>query len=210
MHAKFDQNFTASFPEPLIKKISEFYRGKKVIEVGPGKGYFTEKLAEVSEKLILIEIDPLLATQLIKKGYSVINEDFNNILNLSFIKDYFLFSALPYSQLKNFFGLEIPINGFFIVPEYLKNNKGLFNTYFNYRYQFRIEGNLNRNLFDPIPQIDSLLIKVKDKQVISYSLFKSSFKEISPKKIIKPFNKRLHELTDSEITEIIKCKSSLS
>jgi len=98
MPEKLGQNFLKdkTIAERIVKaadlKPSDF-----VIEIGPGKGILTEKLAERAERVIAVEIDRKLVDYLRrkfinKKNIEIIN---NNILKINLLELQNLFSVIP-------------------------------------------------------------------------------------------------------------------
>ncbi|MCD6149386.1 16S rRNA (adenine(1518)-N(6)/adenine(1519)-N(6))-dimethyltransferase [bacterium] len=98
MPEKLGQNFLKdkTIAERIVKaadlKPSDF-----VIEIGPGKGILTKKLAERAEKVIAVEIDRKLVDYLQrkfinKKNIEIIN---NNILKINLLELQNLFSVIP-------------------------------------------------------------------------------------------------------------------
>lgn len=100
----FGQNFLIS-PSTISKIISiiETHEHKTILEVGPGKGALTEQLTHITKRLIAVEIDPLLASNLSKKFQNVqkvtiINQDILNFLpNTMITGPYTVVGALPYN-----------------------------------------------------------------------------------------------------------------
>ncbi|MGI6423304.1 MAG: 16S rRNA (adenine(1518)-N(6)/adenine(1519)-N(6))-dimethyltransferase RsmA [Candidatus Dojkabacteria bacterium] len=74
---------------------------KGVLEIGPGLGFFTERLIKVFNDLIVVEKDNALAKnlQLLFPNIRVINEDFLD-LELDTFKDITYFGSLPYNVSK--------------------------------------------------------------------------------------------------------------
>jgi len=98
MPEKLGQNFLKdkTIAEKIVKaadlKPSDF-----VIEIGPGKGILTEKIAKRAKKVIAIEIDRKLVDYLRrkfinKKNIEIIN---NNILKINLLELQNLFSVIP-------------------------------------------------------------------------------------------------------------------
>jgi 16S rRNA (adenine1518-N6/adenine1519-N6)-dimethyltransferase len=101
------QNFFVN--ENLGNKIINFLREEEpdvIVEIGPGRGFFTQKLAAFSEKLVLIEKDDLLAIELAATfpNATVLNTDFLewdfNDLKTFENKKVVFWGSLPYNVSK--------------------------------------------------------------------------------------------------------------
>lgn len=116
------QNFFIN--ENLGKKIVDFVKSQSpdlVVEIGPGRGFFTQKLAEIAPKLLLIEKDDILSQNL-KETFPnavILNKDFLdwNFDELIPFKDkkIIFFGSLPYNVSK-------PIIHKILSSEFFKNN----------------------------------------------------------------------------------------
>lgn len=101
------QNFFVN--ENLGEKIINFVKEENpvvVVEIGPGRGFFTQKLASFAQDLVLIEKDDLLASEL-KNSFpkaTILNIDFLdwNFKELEQFKDKKLvfYGSLPYNVSK--------------------------------------------------------------------------------------------------------------
>jgi len=215
---KFDQNLTVNC-NPFFKELlMEFYKDKEVVEIGPGKGFYSSILRTVSSKLELIQIDSKFSKELIKDNYSVLNIDFKKwILEEESFKEnlkktYTLFSSLPYSQLKFLFSCNLFFEGYFIAPNYILQKKGCFSNYLRYCYEIKVISKIPNQYFSPEPSLSSSYLYIKKRINFSYSLFKKTFNKslgvlgkITSNEKLK--RKRLHQLTVEEISEILKDKN---
>lgn len=98
------QNFfvNKNLGEHIVNKVSE-ESTKCVVEIGPGLGFFTEKLNAIFEKTIVIEKDTELANDLRIRfpKITVLNDNFLNLdLNSIEEKDFLYFGSLPYNVSK--------------------------------------------------------------------------------------------------------------
>ncbi len=82
---RFGQNFLVddNIARKIVKSL-EISEGDAVVEIGPGQGALTKHIVNETNKFTAVEIDKVVAAELVKKGYSVINKD---ILNVDFEKD---------------------------------------------------------------------------------------------------------------------------
>jgi 16S rRNA (adenine1518-N6/adenine1519-N6)-dimethyltransferase len=116
------QNFFIN--ENLGNKIVEYVESSNpdiIVEIGPGRGFFTKKLSQICPKLLLVEKDDELAKQLSESYPLVINIDF---LGWDFkeLKEYdgkkiVFFGSLPYNVSKPIIQRVIASN-FFNTPAY--------------------------------------------------------------------------------------------
>ncbi|MFA5622637.1 MAG: 16S rRNA (adenine(1518)-N(6)/adenine(1519)-N(6))-dimethyltransferase RsmA [Candidatus Dojkabacteria bacterium] len=98
------QNFfiNKNLGEHIVKKVSEG-NSKCVVEIGPGLGFFTEKLIPLFEKVIVVEKDSILAENLKLRfpEIEVINTDFLDLeLEDIYTGSFICFGSLPYNVSK--------------------------------------------------------------------------------------------------------------
>lgn len=98
------QNFfiNKNLGEHIVKKVSED-NSKCVVEIGPGLGFFTEKLIPLFEKVIVVEKDSILAENLKLRfpEIEVINTDFLDLeLEDIYTGSFICFGSLPYNVSK--------------------------------------------------------------------------------------------------------------
>jgi 16S rRNA (adenine1518-N6/adenine1519-N6)-dimethyltransferase len=92
---RFSQNFLIS--DEVLRFMASYGRGK-VLEIGPGLGFLTEKLAKVCDKVIAVEKDSNLVS-ILKKEYDfdnveIVNEDFLKFEDKNFDT---IVSSIPYA-----------------------------------------------------------------------------------------------------------------
>jgi len=98
------QNFfiNKNLGDYILKKLAES-KTSCVVEIGPGQGFFTEKLLNIYPKVTVIEKDTSLSNELKLKypSIKVLNEDFLD-LDLQIFKDIDVtyFGSLPYNVSK--------------------------------------------------------------------------------------------------------------
>ena len=100
-----DQHFLIN--ENIINKfidVSNFSKDDVVIEIGPGKGVITEKIAPKVKKMYCIELDTRLKPFLdnICSRFENIDVIYNSVLNIDLPECNKILTALPYSILEPF------------------------------------------------------------------------------------------------------------
>ncbi|AGR41676.1 16S rRNA (adenine(1518)-N(6)/adenine(1519)-N(6))-dimethyltransferase RsmA [Spiroplasma taiwanense] len=179
---RFGQNFITD--KNLIKKIistlGEEYE-HLIIEIGPGKGALTEELCNKFSKVIAIEIDrdmeKILKSKILNSNFELIISDVleldleklilsNNIKNVSIISNtpYYITSAIIFKTLNLSKYLNKAV--FMVQKEVAKRicakvNENNYNNlsiavqlYATPKYEFTV----SRNLFKPIPNVDSSIV----------------------------------------------------
>ncbi len=146
--------------------LAELKRQDVVLEIGPGLGSLSQKIAEKAEKIIAVEIDPQFRPALnrLPKNVEIIYEDFFKLFRTK--KPPFKFnkviSNLPYSsagpvlfKLANLrFETAVLILPAKIIRRWEKSN-------FNRRYIIQEQFNLSRSFFYPTPDTDSVVVKLQ-------------------------------------------------
>ncbi len=97
------QNFFIN--EHLGEKIINYIAQENldlIVEIGPGRGFFTKKLSKLTSDLLLIEKDDLLAQELKLTYPNILNIDFLewNLKELISSKKTLFFGSLPYNVSK--------------------------------------------------------------------------------------------------------------
>jgi len=208
------QNFlTDSFFLEKIIQSSQIQKLDDVIEIGPGDGKLTEKIVSKNpSKLTLIEIDKDLIKNL-KERYSgnkkieVINED---ILKIDVKKKYQLvISNLPYNISSQ---ILIKLSLLDFAPDMLilmfqkefahrllDKKLNSINSLVRCFYDIKLNFNLSKNCFRPIPKVDSSVLTfkkikkrlLKKNEVNEFIIFKRklfSHKRKSLRNILKKYN----------------------
>jgi len=185
MGQKLGQNFLKD--ESVIQKIIEVANLKKddvVLEVGPGKGILTEKLSENAGKVLAVEIDSSLLEELRNKlrnfnNVEIINEDilkidleqlFNSYELIP--KNYKLVANIPYyitsKIIRLFLENENPPSEMILmvqkevaerivaVPGKMSILAVSVQYYAEAKYLFTV----GRQCFDPMPEVDSAVIRI--------------------------------------------------
>lgn len=171
-----------------------------IIEIGPGAGALTKKLVNKKSDLICFEIDERLKDKLnnIKAdNYKVIFKDFLSInINDYITKKYnklFFIGNLPYyittaiinkiTKECNPYEIVIMIqkevaNRYMAKPS--TKEYGSISVFLQYNYDITKVCDVSKNCFEPIPKVDSMVIKLKNKnnnKVINLELFYKLIKD---------------------------------
>ena len=185
---KFGQNFLKD--KKIIKNIvdcANIDEDSLVIEVGPGKGILTEQLSKKAKRVLCYEIDLDLENILTEKfdnsNVQVIYDDFLNrnisedIKNYNCKKIYFV-SNVPYyittPILLKLIESNVDIEKIVIMVQKEvgerfsaktgTKNYGSITVFLNYYYDIKNEFNVNRNEFEPVPNVDSVVISFTKRQ----------------------------------------------
>ena len=149
-----------------------------ILEIGPGPGNLTELLLKKAKKVIAIELDRIFERPLnsLKDKYKNLEIYFGNALdlinNFKFDK---IISNIPYSitepLFKRLFKLDFKKGVFTIGKNFYtkindKENKWSFIV--NSFYQIKSIKEISRNLFNPPPRTDSVLITLEPKEPNSF------------------------------------------
>ena len=194
------QNFLIK--EEIYDKIIEIADLKKsdtVLEVGPGLGFLTQKLASKAKKVIAVEVDKELSSFL-KKDIEIKKIDnikiFNNDIlkaqgsNISKLGDYKIVSNLPYNIssvfLRKFLSLNNKPKSIIVMLQKELAERIIANvpnmTLLACSVQFyadaKIMLNVSKESFYPIPKVDSAVIKIipNKKLLINFEEEKKFFK----------------------------------
>ncbi|BAP00917.1 dimethyladenosine transferase [Mycoplasmopsis californica HAZ160_1] len=194
---KYGQNFIND--PKLISQIIEIANvsGKKIIEIGPGKGALSYHLANSASNYIAFEIDPEMREYLIKnnilKPDQVKLQDFLNT-DLSQYNDYEIVGNIPYyitSEIllkifdahKNFKKITLMVQKEVAdrlcaqpnSPDYSKLTLTA-----QYLANINLDLKVGREKFDPIPNVDSAIITLEmnksEEQTQQYKELKDFFK----------------------------------
>lgn len=207
------QNFLKD--QNIIKKISSSINPNKddlIVEIGPGAGALTKELIKKDCDVLCFEIDERLKDILGKIESDRLNIVFNNFLdvNLSeFISDkynhiYFV-GNLPYyittAIIKKIISESNPYEIVIMVQKEvgerfssLPNNKSYNSLSVFLQYNFDIEKvtNVSKNCFEPIPKVDSVVLKLKKNKK-----YKSNNEEFFYKFIRDAFNQKRKNLRNN-------------
>lgn len=176
------QNFLkdGSVLEKIIQS-AELKSDDFVIEVGPGEGVLTEKLTQKSSKVLAIEIDQNLISNLEKKfkgneKVEIINDDILkiNLENLTSNRDYKVIANIPYyitsKIIRLFLESENPPKEMILMTQkevadriIAKPGKmSLLAVSVQYYANAEILFEVSRDSFFPVPEVDSAVIKISN------------------------------------------------
>ena len=186
---RFGQNFLKDIN--IVKKIIEVSGvdgDSLVIEVGPGGAIMTCELGKVAENVLAYEIDKDLEDDLLRKvgNYNNINVLFKDFLDVSLEDDiegynykkllfvsnvpYYITTPIILKILKSnvkFDNIVMMVQkelGERICSKPGSRNYGSITVLLNYYYNIKIEFQVSRNNFIPVPNVDSVVISFKEKE----------------------------------------------
>lgn len=191
------QNFltSSSVIARIIKELNP-QKGETIVEIGPGKGALTFKIAPKTSRLICIEKDPRLCQTL---NFEIFNKNIKNIeiVNqdiLKFrpgnysLKSYKIYGSLPFNISKRiimkFLELEDfkPKNMLFIIQkevaeDYVANppHSTYLSVYSKLYSNCQKIFNIKKSSFSPIPKVDASLIRFTLKKPSPDSRSKAAF-----------------------------------
>lgn len=180
---KLGQNFLVDIQtQRLIANLVVNSGFNHILEVGPGKGAITQHLIKKTQlQIVAVELDKRLHQYLMQRfpTYSQI-QFVNNDYLLVDVNHYFpsqevlLFGNIPYSIstkiIKNFLLTpNYPAALLMVQKEYYErliaapnnHNYGSLSVYIQTFCQLKKELMVNKNCFDPIPQVDSVVFSIK-------------------------------------------------
>lgn len=200
------QNFLMD--KNIIKKISESISSTKddlVVEIGPGAGALTNELVKKESDLICFEIDTRLEEKLKQFESNKVKIVFNDFLKIKLsdyidnekYKNIYFVGNLPYyittAIINKIISESTPKEIVVMVQKevgqrFMSNPNsreyGSLSVFLQYNFDIEKVVNVSKNCFEPIPKVDSIVIKLikKDKQRANneekfYQLIKDSFKQ---------------------------------
>ena len=218
-----------------IIESADFQEDEKVLEIGPGKGVLTEKLLERSAKVIAVEKDESLVDFLagkfekeIKSGKlvlvagDVLEINLQELFKENDFDDYKLVANIPYyitgKILRLFLDIESkPTLMVLLVQKEVaericaKQGKGsILSNVVNYFGKAEFVGKVEKENFDPVPKVDSAIIKISIKKSKKNQDYEKKFFRIikigfsSPRKtLINNLSSGLQK-NKKEVGEILK------
>lgn len=185
---KFGQNFIVD--ENIINGIinkSEIDKDTLVIEIGPGAGSLTYKLAESAKNVLCYEIDTTLKEILDsnlsnRDNVEIIYSDFLKVDVLSDIKKYdykkiYVVANLPYyittPIIIKIIEDQVPVDKICVMVQKEVGDRfkaqpgsrdyGSLSVYINYYFEVKKILDVSRNVFMPKPNVDSIVVEFKRK-----------------------------------------------
>ena len=187
---KFGQNFiTSSAILEHIIKVANITKDDYVLEIGPGLGSLTEFLAINAKAVIAYEIDTDMVNILSKtiskyNNVTIINKDFldvdidldidklfngaNNAKVVANIPYYIttpiLFKLLASNKISDMYFMMQKELGQRLSGKPKTKDYNALSVIMNYKSNAKIEFDVPRNFFFPVPNVDSILLSVKRKK----------------------------------------------
>lgn len=209
----------------LIVSASEITKSDTVFELGTGLGILTPLLCEKANKVISIDVDE----KLVSNAKSVFSDIDNLVLKSGDgfkKKDSFsiFVSNLPYSKSKNaiewlaqtdFSHGVIMVQTEFankLLTKSSKKRKAI-SIIANHAFEIKIISKIGKNNFSPPPKINSVILKIIQKNIMTKNLIQTinkifSYRRKTIKNILKQFNKetvldkRVDDLSGDEIIHL--------
>lgn len=198
-----------------------------VFELGTGLGILTPLLCKKAQKVISVDADE----NLIKNAKSELSEIGNLVLEsgdgLKKRDSFSIFvSNLPYSRSKDAIewlaqtafshGIIMVQKEFAekLVAKSSKNRRAI-SIIADYCFDITLISKVNKNNFSPPPKVDSVILKIKQKNTLTKDIIQTinkifSYRRKTVKNILKQFNqetvldKRIDELSGEEIIKLAK------
>ena len=177
------QNFLIN--DTIINQIVSLFcvtKNDLIIEIGPGRGALTKELVEKEANLICVEIDKDMVPILSKFESSkckiiyddILNVNINNILSTYNYEHLYIIGNLPYyitsPILEHIINSNIPVNEMvFMVQKEVADRfsakpgtkaYGYMTLFLNFYYNVTTELFVPKKDFNPIPKVDSAVIKL--------------------------------------------------
>ncbi len=210
----------------IAKSIASFAKITKndvILEIGTGQGILIPYLCKNSKKVISIETD--------KKLHLFAKSKFSDVKNLilehgnGFTSDHsfsIFISNLPFSKSrlaiewllqKKFLRSVIMVQKEFAEKLISTQDHKAVSILANYGFEIKLLMNVKKSNFSPMPKVDSVIILLKQKKVLSKTLISTvncifSYRRKTVQNILKQFGinstskKRLDELSGDEIIKI--------
>ena len=181
---KWGQNFLID--PNIIRKIISVLNPKKyqnILEIGPGKGALTKRMAAMDLNITAIEIDPMLCEYLKEKklnNVKIYNEDILKFDYSIMPKNYMVIGNLPYNIstpilfkcMENMRWAKMVVMLQKEVAERIVSNHGnkkygrisiMMQSFFDINLEF----NIPKTVFNPQPKITSSVLLIKPKKTIN-------------------------------------------
>ncbi|MGQ0771702.1 MAG: ribosomal RNA small subunit methyltransferase A [Nitrososphaerota archaeon] len=210
----------------VIAESAQITKNDTVLEIGTGKGILLPHLCERAKSVVSIEADEDLYSSAVLKFSQISNlelmfgDGFTDIDFTVFV------SNLPYSESKRaiewlaqkkFSRAVIMVQKEFAekLASMSKKEMRAISVIANHAFEIEKIMSVNKNNFEPSPKVDSVVLRLKQKRIVSAETIKSVEKMFSYRRktignIAKNFgktiqsDKRLEELSGDEIIKIAK------
>lgn len=224
---RLGQHFLTS--KTVAKKIvdaASISKNDVVLEIGPGHGILVSLLCEKAKQVVCIESDYTLYKELVERFSDIDNlelihgDGFESGVNFSVFV-----SNLPYSKSREAMEWLVQQNYLCAVVMVQKEfyeklvsvgkERKAVSVLVSHCAEIEKISNVSKNNFDPVPKVDSVVIKLTRKKTIPKKLVQTvnklfSYKRKTIQNIFKQFgkkiesDKRLEELSSEEIIDIAK------
>ena len=209
----------------LIVSSAEITKDDVVYEVGTGLGILTPLLCSAANQVISVDADKRLAENAKTKHGNIENLILKHGDGFKKNESFSIFvSNLPYSRSKDaiewlaqrpFFRAVIMVQKEFAdkILESSPNQRKAISVVANHSFEIKKLQKVNKNNFTPPPKVDSVVLKIIPKNIMTSNQIKTvnrlfSYRRKTVKNILKQFNKetkiekRFSELTGDEIIEL--------
>lgn len=182
MPRKLGQNFLVN--ENIAKQIAEtaYIQDANILEIGPGKGILTGYLAESAGKLLAVEIDKNLAHSLSKKIRNIqlvegdiLKLNLPELIEKNDFQNYKVVANLPYyitsKIIRLFLETKYPPTEMTLMVQKevgeriiaLDGKESLLSVSIKFYAEPEILFDVPRENFQPVPEVDSVVIRIKRK-----------------------------------------------
>ena len=225
---KFGQHFlnSNSIAKSIISE-AKITKNDTVFEIGIGQGILTSLLCEKAGKVISVDIDETLVQNAKSKFSHIDNLVLKSGDGLKKKDNFTIFvSNLPYSRSKDIIEWLAQISfshGVIMVQKEFANkllakspkNRKAISIIANHAFDITTVSKVGKNNFSPPPKIDSVILKIVKKNVLSKDLVQTinkifSYRRKIVKNILKQFDKesiidkRVDDLSGNEIINLAK------
>lgn len=186
---KYGQNFISdvNLINSIISK-SKIAEKSLIIEIGPGAGALTKKLVETNNTVLSYEIDneliPILKKQLSDyNNFNLINDDFlkrdlKKDVEKYIFEEIYVIANLPYyittPIINKIIASDLNVKKIVIMVQKevgerfaakpRSRNYGSITVFLNYYFEINKLIEVNRNMFYPVPNVDSVVIELLRKE----------------------------------------------
>lgn len=173
-NTKYSQNFITSKKhiDKILKQLN-ITKDDNIIEIGAGKGHFTEALSKISHSVVAIEIDQKLAAKVKQKLKHI---DHFTLKTMDILKyrfpdndDYIIFGNIPYhlsTEIVKKIAKDSNNKDTYLIVEKgfakrINNLNRAFGLLLAVEFKITTLQEIPRTYFHPVPNVDSVLIKLE-------------------------------------------------